>query len=352
MISIQAHNCLSKQSMQLLVDSHLKELLKEKVTAPRTYDKGSIISPFEEYKKKAENLDAKYVEKYANKNKKLAETQSNFFKQLSKNNYRYLKNILIAVPDDLEKYRNDINTKYGLGLFFDIDKKKQTPFGSLLSEKIFNYKKFRSSSFCAKQMSSLGFSHARCPYCGYMLVEIIQVKASDPKEKNEKALLDLDHFFSKSQNPYLAVSFYNLIPSCHNCNSSYKGDKVFELNTHIHPYKDSFDTYYEFATASSSGITPDKIAIRKRASNGLDYQNHIVFDLEARYNNAKQELLKIEALYEKLWSRCKDQDIELFKDYMLQGFPKSKSDILKFEYAKAKRDILKSVDHAGVFATY
>jgi len=52
---------------------------------------------------------------------------------------------------------------------------------------------------------------------------------------------EFDHFFPKSDHPILALSFYNLIPSCHICNSNLKGKKAFSLDNYFHPYLNSFD---------------------------------------------------------------------------------------------------------------
>lgn len=38
-----------------------------------------------------------------------------------------------------------------------------------------------------------------------------------------------DHWFAKDDHPLLALSFYNLIPSCNICNSSVKGKKEIEF---------------------------------------------------------------------------------------------------------------------------
>ena len=46
----------------------------------------------------------------------------------------------------------------------------------------------------------------------------------------------LDHFLPKSKYPLLALSFYNLIPVCPECNRI-KRDEVLD----IHPYNDDFD---------------------------------------------------------------------------------------------------------------
>ena len=55
-----------------------------------------------------------------------------------------------------------------------------------------------------------------------------------------------DHYFPQSIFPLLALSFYNLIPSCYICNSSIKKDIVFNLDTHIHPYVDDVTDMYAY----------------------------------------------------------------------------------------------------------
>lgn len=80
-----------------------------------------------------------------------------------------------------------------------------------------------------------------CPYCNknYM------VTISDT-QKEIFTRPTLDHFFCKSKYPFLALSLYNLIPSCHICNSHIKQDKEFHLNTHIHPYFEDFNKIKKF----------------------------------------------------------------------------------------------------------
>lgn len=45
-----------------------------------------------------------------------------------------------------------------------------------------------------------------------------------------------DHWFPKGDYPLLALSFYNLIPSCNVCNSSIKGALPYALKDIFHPY--------------------------------------------------------------------------------------------------------------------
>ncbi|WP_278554623.1 hypothetical protein [Elizabethkingia bruuniana] len=71
-----------------------------------------------------------------------------------------------------------------------------------------------------------------CPYCNRIYTKTV-VK---PSKTTRPAF---DHWYSKSDFPLLALSFYNLIPSCNVCNSSVKGADLFDLKTHFHPYSKS-----------------------------------------------------------------------------------------------------------------
>ncbi len=79
-----------------------------------------------------------------------------------------------------------------------------------------------------------------CPYCNRMYTTTLFGE--------NKIRPDFDHFYPKSKYPYLAVSLFNLIPSCSMCNTK-KGNtaevihkKVKEENISIiYPYDESFD---------------------------------------------------------------------------------------------------------------
>ncbi len=73
-----------------------------------------------------------------------------------------------------------------------------------------------------------------CTYCNRQYIFTV----NKPKKKGLEHIVrpELDHWFCKELYPLLSLSFYNLIPSCHICNSSVKGSEVFSLDTHIHPY--------------------------------------------------------------------------------------------------------------------
>ena len=66
----------------------------------------------------------------------------------------------------------------------------------------------------AKRILLESLDVAVCPYCNKNFV--YNIKKSQAGEWISTC--ELDHFFPKNKYPLLAVSFYNLIPSCHFCN--------------------------------------------------------------------------------------------------------------------------------------
>ncbi|WP_226800315.1 hypothetical protein, partial [Aliarcobacter butzleri] len=78
------------------------------------------------------------------------------------------------------------------------------------------------------------FNFRTCFYCNKDFITNFK------KEKHELvSTFQLDHFYDKGTYPYLALSFYNLIPSCPTCNSSkIKGSKnTFEHDSNVGKFK-------------------------------------------------------------------------------------------------------------------
>lgn len=79
------------------------------------------------------------------------------------------------------------------------------------------------------------------------LVELLNIKTCPYCNRNfvvnfdNGTTVELDHFFPKNNYPYLAISLYNLIPSCHTCNHKKSTQKL-----KIYPYKESFSDYMKF----------------------------------------------------------------------------------------------------------
>lgn len=74
-----------------------------------------------------------------------------------------------------------------------------------------------------------------CTYCNRLYTFTIG-HDNEKGKKVSKVKPQFDHWYAHKQYPLLALSFYNLIPSCSVCNSSVKGSVHYSLKTHIHPY--------------------------------------------------------------------------------------------------------------------
>ncbi|AXG71453.1 hypothetical protein KORDIASMS9_03710 [Kordia sp. SMS9] len=106
--------------------------------------------------------------------------------------------------------------------------------------KIINYEDWFISSpkLYAYQLAE-NLDRTTCTYCNRLYTNTVKTKDGAKVMRPQ-----FDHWFPKSKFPLLALSFYNLIPSCSVCNSSTKGDTLFELNSHYHPYdKDILDKF-------------------------------------------------------------------------------------------------------------
>lgn len=153
-----------------------------------------------------------------------------------------------------------------------------------------NYKNFRKTQ-CYKIIDKLDIKS--CPYCNRNFIDIYYRKKDIPFRFNG----DLDHYFAKDAYPYLAISLYNLIPSCKTCNHE-KHDKI-ELV--FHPYLHSHINLYSFSTSfdlKKIDITylyglSDKFEIKIEANDLNANSQYIknskkVFFLDEKYESMKE----------------------------------------------------------------
>lgn len=142
-----------------------------------------------------------------------------------------------------------------------------------------------------------------CPYCNRNYILNFQ------KKGKENATAQLDHFFDKKKYPYLAISIYNLVPSCGTCNQrkSTKQKKIF------YPYNESFNNSVEFflkGIKSRNELKKENIDFFDEKRIELDYKilndedkvkDHIeVFNIMNLYNEHKDivtELLQKRVIY-------------------------------------------------------
>lgn len=114
-------------------------------------------------------------------------------------------------------------------------------------KKLFNYtyrfvngnnsKKWDTGQYI-KMMIGAGLKY--CPYCNYHPLESYLTSVG----KRHKG--PLDHFYDKKRYPYLALSIYNLVPVCDQCNHE-KLTKPTSLCSHTHPFHDDFHRLVVFS---------------------------------------------------------------------------------------------------------
>jgi hypothetical protein len=128
-----------------------------------------------------------------------------------------------------------------------------------------------------------------CPYCNRNYTFTV-------KSNNGSTRPQFDHFYDKATYPILALSFYNLIPSCPTCNSTMKGTKPFSLKTHIHPYEEGFENkaYFSLHVKDSSFYYDKKGFETSLKTEDARVQNNIRdFGLKELYDEHKEIVLEL-----------------------------------------------------------
>ncbi len=104
-----------------------------------------------------------------------------------------------------------------------------------LLKKIFDYEEWFESLAPDKDWGPYQLTQSLgirvCSYCNR------QYTFSLSKGKNKITRPELDHFLPKNEHPLLALSFFNLIPSCTICNRDCKGKVSFSYTDYFSPYE-------------------------------------------------------------------------------------------------------------------
>ncbi len=257
-----------------------------------------------------------------------------------------LKNLILSDPVEL----TNINSSFNNGE------------RHLMTEVVVNYSLI-DSTLSYWLTSELDI--AVCPYCNRNFINTI-------KNGSESIIRpDLDHFFSQRDYPWLALSFYNLIPSCKVCNSTCKGDENTRLDTHVHPYVEGFGDHAKFnfelqglegkkydpknLKITLDDRTHDNVSkIRIFGNGGVKEGNVRLFKLREIYNehtdivseilekcdeNSDYYIKSIEPFLQKLQTNKKEVYRYYFGNYY------EEKDFKKRPLAKLTRDI---VDETGV----
>lgn len=128
-----------------------------------------------------------------------------------------------------------------------------------------------------------------CPYCNRSYIHTLSNHGVRPQ---------YDHFFDKIRYPYLAISLYNLIPSCSICNQAKSNFDTYSDQSYsfLYPYIDEYGYDVFFKTNFKSDIS---FYLGGNANFELTIENDAKdSNLRNRVDNTKNQL-HIEELYEK-----------------------------------------------------
>jgi hypothetical protein len=194
-----------------------------------------------------------------------------------------------------------------------------------------------------------------CVYCNRTFI-VSQFKKESSGKIGKLIRPQFDHWFPQEKFPLLALSFYNLIPSCSICNTSVKGRKELNLTKYTHPYEDNILDSVIFSYKHLVSVDSLKIELTG-INNDSELENRISntlkdFYIEEMYNSHHPELkdlLTIKKTYSEnylknLKSAFPDANLtdnEIYR--LIFGVELNPKDFHRRPFSKFKYDILKEL---------
>lgn len=134
---------------------------------------------------------------------------------------RNFDDIVLAPKDELEKLSKERYSEESLNILSEISETLYNGFTKVIANEVLEKLKIKT-----------------CPYCNRNYT--FTVKSSCSKEgKTFTTRPEFDHFYNKSQHPTLALSFYNLVPSCSICNRGKATENIV-----VNPYFEGFQSKF------------------------------------------------------------------------------------------------------------
>ncbi|MFZ2968990.1 MAG: hypothetical protein WA080_08065 [Sulfuricurvum sp.] len=196
-----------------------------------------------------------------------------------------LRDIVCGDFEKLEEIKNSIGSKYS---------KDNT------IKQVFNYDKAKSKAITPKisklqpKIAKFFEDNIEVHTCYFCNIEFINKFSTSTKTKNG---FTLDHFMDKGTYPYLALSLYNLVPSCYVCNSKIKGkNEIKGLSPTSQNF--DFDDKVKFKTfLSNPNLQVDEeadIELFLKEDFSDKYQNYLqVLELDGRYGYHKYKVIEM-----------------------------------------------------------
>ena len=274
--------------------------------------------------------------------------------------------VLTDPPEFLEEHHNDLLdylTPYSLVDWIEFLRIK----GIRLSNRTYGEQNlFDQYNSLVNDISSIfkytgGFARKDSVYSAYDLAESLDMQTctycnriytKTVRNPSKITRPEFDHWFPKETYPILALSFYNLIPSCHVCNSSVKGNTRMDLGDYIHPYVDS-DLKYKFSYRinkyNAYKFKIDRVAGSKEDATIKAFKLEEIY---ATHEDEIEDLVRLRKLYstsyliqlKKLLAKT-GQAVSMEELYRLAfGTYINEVDFHKRPLSKMKKDILKELN--------
>lgn len=194
--------------------------------------------------------------------------------------------IVLAPKDELEKRSKERYSEESLNILSEIFETLYNGFTKVIANEVLEKLKIRT-----------------CPYCNRNYTFIVKSSCST-REKTFTTRPEFDHFYNKSQHPLLALSFYNLVPSCSICNHG----KATE-NIGVNPYFEGFQS--KFGICNKKDMTLQNINEIKLVKSEADFSIGFIKPSTSEQQNIEE--LGLDVLYNK------------HKDYVMDLIDKSTS---------------------------
>lgn len=214
--------------------------------------------------------------------------------------------------------------------------------------KIFNYSAWIKINESTEKYTAYSLADnldvRTCSYCNRLYTKTVKGK------KNKITRPEFDHWLPKQKYPLYALSFYNLIPSCHVCNSNVKGSSEFNLIDHLHPYIDKTNGIkFSFYNKETESYAFEIIPSNKKEEKTIN-----AFQLEEIYKTHVDEiedLVSIKKKYPESYINSLKSILKKSNSYtstneiyrLAFGVHYSDEDFHKRPLSKMKKDILKEL---------
>jgi len=316
--------------------NELKEKFYEKIAIQKEYNgktkfinSNKKIFQIEKEITKGKNKGNKIKEHIKNLNLdsiyKILNEKDSTFKEIFKN--YTLKELITVEPERIQNILNSLSEQ---------EKIKSIEF-------IFNYTDLQKD-----YITPFFQEYINNQICFYCNKEFITSFAKN--EKDYCSTFQLDHFYDKGKYPYLALSFYNLIPSCATCNSGkVKGTKdCFKYDKLIR--EKSFDNETCLSPNHKNFNFENKVKFKLFLSDkckNLDIKNKesIEIPLKENYSNEYDKYIEVFKLNER-YKAHKDIVYEMITKAEL--YPESRlkelQDLTGIPFQQIKKDIFNLSD--------